>query len=801
MIESEQLISASDPPLADTVRLMMPSAPTKLLMQAALLQGDLALEAWSKWRQTIDDPRAFLASDRTGIKRHLPLLYRNLMAHRADLGRDLEPYFRAARAREELRSVRYRRFLGEALDALSQGGIDFVVGKGVTFGETIHTDPVLRHCHDIDLLVHTAHLPAVANALYRAGFLPAKSGPHDEPRFDHASGLPVELHDRLYRTPFYDGSLNDVWNRARTAVILGVSVHLISDVDLLVQAPVHASLVSQRYNLSWIIDVVHLLRQRESEAATIDWCLVKRIAGDTDAELPLYVTYQYLAATFHVPIPQDVIDELRRSAAKAGRLQHLVALDGLRAAPRTRFKLLLQASGWRSRRAIAVAMLLPPVEYLKRKHPKVGAGALALLYLARPLWFAGKQLGKARHRFRQRWFNSGPTEPQRAFLARLLPEERLLLGCIRRELSNDVAQAIAGDLHDKPIRWMIVLETAKRQGIEPLLWSNLKKCREQGLAVPADVLKCLRGAMFSAIETKERQARQLRDVLEFMNRHRLAIMLIKGAALDAVVFQTPWHVVSLDIDLIIREPVEDVPKPISDQIWSFNRDGPFECDFACHHDLSIDGVLPIDYREIWRDARRVTVQGQDVYVMCPEDMLIATCINSCRRRFFQLKSLYGIREILAGFKDLDWDRVAKKAANYQCRAIVYAALTVARLAVDANVADASLRLLKVGFVQAAIIRFLAGRRSFTPVTGRNVVMNERQYTLWTKRVASLANLSVILPYAAYTWRQRTARLRWLSQTEAMSKPWLFQAEAIRMELSADPSPPVGGIDMDGTMTS
>ena len=53
-------------------------------------------------------------------------------------------------------------------------------------------------------------------------------------------------------------------------------------------------------------------------------------------------------------------------------------------------------------------------------------------------------------------------------------------------------------------------------------------------------------------------------------------MLIKGAALDAVVFETPWHVVSLDIDLLIREPVEDVPKPTSDQIWGFNRNGPFE---------------------------------------------------------------------------------------------------------------------------------------------------------------------------------------------------------------------------------
>src|SRR5580658_7002175 len=94
--------SSLTPPLADTLRLMMPCAPTTLLLQAALLQGDAVLEVWSKWRRTIEDPKAFLASDRVGIKRHLPLLYRNLVANRVDVGRDLEPYFRAARAREEL---------------------------------------------------------------------------------------------------------------------------------------------------------------------------------------------------------------------------------------------------------------------------------------------------------------------------------------------------------------------------------------------------------------------------------------------------------------------------------------------------------------------------------------------------------------------------------------------------------------------------------------------------------------------------------------------------------------------------
>ncbi len=281
MISIEIPVSLSRPPLADTLRLMLPSGPTTLLMQAALLEGDRVREAWSIWRRTVDDPKAFLASDRIGIKRHLPLLYGNLTANRADVGRDLEPYLRAARAREELRSVRYRRFLGAALEALRQSEIDFVVGKGVTVGETVHADPVVRHCHDIDLLIRSADLPAAGRALGQAGFVPAVSCQRGEPRFDHESGLPVKLHDRLYRSPFYHGNVDDVWKRAHVATVLGMSVRVLGDADLLVQTPVHASVVPQRYNLNWIFDVVSLLRRRESEGATIDWALFARIAGES----------------------------------------------------------------------------------------------------------------------------------------------------------------------------------------------------------------------------------------------------------------------------------------------------------------------------------------------------------------------------------------------------------------------------------------------------------------------------------------------------------------------------------------
>lgn len=414
MTETQRIMPAVEPPLVDTLRLLLPCADTALLLRATVLEGDVVRDSWLEWRRRVPNPNAYLAADRVGIKRHLPLLYRNLVTNGVDMGRDLEPYFRAARAREELRSTRYRRFLGEALTALRGVGVQFVVGKGVTIGESIHTDPVVRHSHDIDLLVRPEDIAAASDALRGAGFVPPSTlGTQAEPRFDHQSGLPVELHDRLYRTPFYDGDLHGLWNRARDGEILGIPVRLISDIDLLIQAPVHASVVAQRYNLSWIIDVVTLIQRRERDGIAIDWAAATRIGIDSHAALPLYVMYRYLAATFDAPIPGNVISEFRAAASRTGVLQHLAATEGVRADPRQRrIKVIVEASGWRSRAILARAALFPPPRYLRAKNPQASSLRLAWMYLSRPLRFVARQINRFQFRLRQRWLVSKTTPSQ-----------------------------------------------------------------------------------------------------------------------------------------------------------------------------------------------------------------------------------------------------------------------------------------------------------------------------------------------------------------------------------------------------
>ena len=262
--------------------------------------------------------------------------------------------------------------------------------------------------------------------------------------------------------------------------------------------------------------------------------------------------------------------------------------------------------------------------------------------------------------------------------------------------------------------------------------------------------------MFQAISEKEQRGRQLLDALAFFDEKSLDVMLIKGAALDLTVYEQPWYVTSSDIDLIFRCRMRDVAEEDLERIWDLDRTNDFECEFGDHHDLSINGTITLDYEQIWADADRIDCQGYPVFVMCPEDMLIAACLNSCRKRYFHLKMLYGLAEIVRTLKGINWERVTEKAAHYDCQGIVYTALLVAMGTVGCDVPASFMSSLRIRPLRAAIIRSLTKHMSYASMASRTAFLRHESAALMP-RVLRKSNLSVLLPYASYRsyqiWRK------------------------------------------------
>ena len=107
-----------------------------------------------------------------------------------------------------------------------------------------------------------------------------------------------------------------------------------------------------------------------------------------------------------------------------------------------------------------------------------------------------------------------------------------------------------------------------------------------------------------------------------------------------------------------------------------------------------NGVIPVDFRRIWEDADRGRIGSSPVFVPDVHDMIIVSTVNVFRKPFLALKSMVELDELVRLGSDLDWTVLAKKAHDYRCGTLVYAALHAARAVLGGDHLEAGLRTLR-----------------------------------------------------------------------------------------------------------
>jgi hypothetical protein len=255
--------------------------------------------------------------------------------------------------------------------------------------------------------------------------------------------------------------------------------------------------------------------------------------------------------------------------------------------------------------------------------------------------------------------------------------------------------------------------------------------------------------------SKQRLAERLAQALGFFEAHHIDVLLIKGFALDQLVYVPHALTTSLDVDLVLRVKQSELSLAEQRAIADVTHGCPLEYDFYEHHDVTLNGALPIDFGRVWRDAVPLPLAGHPAWVMCPEDLLLTACINACRKRFYQLKALCDIAEILRTYPDLNWAGIARRAQADRCQTIVYVAITAAALYLNARWPSQALDLLAVAPPRAALLRYLVAH---TPL--HHWTAPKRGFQILNRQV----NASLVLPYLTYSWEQVKRKLRFVGRS-------------------------------------
>jgi hypothetical protein len=293
---------------------------------------------------------------------------------------------------------------------------------------------------------------------------------------------------------------------------------------------------------------------------------------------------------------------------------------------------------------------------------------------------------------------------------------RLLYHLTRQDFDAGQAAAVVALCAQAPVDWEAALALAREHHVAPLVYRNLAGLPVGELKVPPGVLGGFKRSQVDNLLLNKDARQALEQALALFGAQGLEVMLVKGSALNLLVYDQPWYTLSWDIDLVTRLPRQAIPPAARQAIETAfavrnqaeqRYTTKVEYDFYSHHDVTMNGLLPVDMSAVWRAARPVRLGAGQAWVMGAEDLLITAAISACRKRYFKLKNLCDLAEITHRLPGLDWQAVAARACAYRCSAIVYAALRVTCLTLGGQVPAEVFPRLAVPPPQAALIDRLA----------------------------------------------------------------------------------------------
>lgn len=293
----------------------LPGKQETLLLRAALLTGQSALDAFFKWRKTLDlDALDF------GSQRVLPLLVNNLRAHGVD-----DPIMQRFRGVGRFAWYLNQVLIGvvrPVLNELNRSNTSFVLLKGIAFVASVPDQLPMRAMTDVDLLVHREDANSAMEILEKTGW---------RPYYGRAKFVNQELIDRVINCDFQSGPhghldlhwyVNErnrwatadaaLWDRRIPVQLAGVQCYAPCLEDQVLRAFVHGASWNGVGTIRWVTDSTIILRHANKN---FDWfyflaqCRARRVA------LQARNCLRYLHDQLDVQVPEQVMSALRRERA------------------------------------------------------------------------------------------------------------------------------------------------------------------------------------------------------------------------------------------------------------------------------------------------------------------------------------------------------------------------------------------------------------------------------------------------------------------------------------------------------
>ncbi len=181
-------------------------------------------------------------------------------------------------------------------------------------------------------------------------------------------------------------------------------------------------------------------------------------------------------------------------------------------------------------------------------------------------------------------------------------------------------------------------------------------------------------------------------ILELLSEASIDIMPLKGLHLAHCYYPSSMMRYALDIDLLFRSGRDrkEAEKLLMEDGFSVEYSAPLETNLKKRHSRfsvhcethSSPGSLAYFFEfprwlGLWARATRERLAGFEVYLPCPSDLLLISCVDMAWNGSFSARDLLDLRQIVTLSDAFDWEPVEKLAANKSWRYVLSIPLLLA----------------------------------------------------------------------------------------------------------------------------
>ena len=385
-------MNISEPPLADTLKVMLPSLHDGLFLRVLVGPQADAGDAWARWQGPISHLRPFLSGRRPDLKRLLPLVAYRLRQADVAVDPDMQHLLNAAQLWEEKRTKRIVEIFSMVFDRLSTADISPKLVSGLATSASAYPGLALRHCHDIDFLLPPDEISRAGHLLVEAGFeqLPVVPGIGCGVCLRHGDGLPINLHATLTDSTFFRLPEDRISDRAVALDVGGRMIDILDPEGALLHRLGVASIDKAAEPINALADAALILGPGGFENA--QW---QRFTDDAlSARLgpQMFVLLDYLRRVVSCPVPATVLRLLADASLQPSAECVDMALHHARYGHKGDLSTMIVVSNWRSRLRIVRWLVLPSSGYLRNWCIRRGVAWTPLWYVGRPFRRALRRL-------------------------------------------------------------------------------------------------------------------------------------------------------------------------------------------------------------------------------------------------------------------------------------------------------------------------------------------------------------------------------------------------------------------------